>query len=177
VWSCRGASRSGDTTDSARSCLTGIFICDSYFFGRRNANEHCCEEDPRNVLTISRRCRNSRRNTHGAGRCASSGRLYVSPTDRQHILGVFFAAVLVAFLLPKKYESQMKILVRHERAESVVSPNEKRPCSSTRSERGRAAIRSRITQIKGFTHQSGHSLPTSRISGAPSGMGFGAKYG
>jgi uncharacterized protein involved in exopolysaccharide biosynthesis len=37
-------------------------------------------------------------------------------------LGIFSAAVLIALLLPKQYESQMKILVRHERAESVVSP-------------------------------------------------------
>src|SRR5438094_8648199 len=36
-------------------------------------------------------------------------------------LGIFSVAVLLSFLLPKKYEAQMKILVRHERAESVVS--------------------------------------------------------
>src|SRR5438477_1861311 len=42
-------------------------------------------------------------------------------------LGIFSAAVLLAFLLPKKYEAQMKILVRHERAESVVSPERESP--------------------------------------------------
>ena len=42
-------------------------------------------------------------------------------------LGIFFAAVLIAFLLPREYESQMKILVRHERAESVVSPEREAP--------------------------------------------------
>jgi uncharacterized protein involved in exopolysaccharide biosynthesis len=42
-------------------------------------------------------------------------------------LGIFSFAVLLAFLLPKKYEAQMKILVRHERAESVVSPEREAP--------------------------------------------------
>ncbi len=42
-------------------------------------------------------------------------------------LGIFSFAVLLAFLLPKKYEAQMKILVRHERAESVVSPERESP--------------------------------------------------
>src|SRR5882724_9101634 len=42
-------------------------------------------------------------------------------------LGIFTVAVLLAFLLPKKYESQMKILVRHERPESVVSPEREAP--------------------------------------------------
>jgi uncharacterized protein involved in exopolysaccharide biosynthesis len=42
-------------------------------------------------------------------------------------LGIFSIAVVVAFLLPKKYEAQMKILVRHERAESVVSPEREAP--------------------------------------------------
>jgi len=37
-------------------------------------------------------------------------------------LGVLSIAIVIAFLLPKKYEAQMKILVRHERAEQVVSP-------------------------------------------------------
>jgi len=32
-------------------------------------------------------------------------------------LGILSVAVLLAFLLTKKYEAQMKILVRHERAE------------------------------------------------------------
>ncbi len=38
-------------------------------------------------------------------------------------LGVFFAAVLVALLIPKKYQAEMKILVRPVRADSVVSPD------------------------------------------------------
>src|SRR5438876_4709362 len=42
-------------------------------------------------------------------------------------LGIFSVAVLLAFLLPKQYEAQMKILVRHERAESVVSPERESP--------------------------------------------------
>src|ERR1700731_321402 len=42
-------------------------------------------------------------------------------------LGIFSIAVVVAFLLPTKYEAQMKILVRHERAESVVSPEREAP--------------------------------------------------
>jgi uncharacterized protein involved in exopolysaccharide biosynthesis len=42
-------------------------------------------------------------------------------------LGIFSIAVVIAFLLPKKYEAQMKILVRHERAESVVSPEREAP--------------------------------------------------
>src|SRR6266571_754667 len=42
-------------------------------------------------------------------------------------LGIFSVAVLLGFLVPKKYEAQMKILVRHERAESVVSPERESP--------------------------------------------------
>jgi uncharacterized protein involved in exopolysaccharide biosynthesis len=42
-------------------------------------------------------------------------------------LGIFSIAVVIAFLLPKKYEAQMKILVRHERAEQVVSPERESP--------------------------------------------------
>jgi uncharacterized protein involved in exopolysaccharide biosynthesis len=42
-------------------------------------------------------------------------------------LGIFAIAIIIAFLLPKKYEAQMKILVRHERAESVVSPEREAP--------------------------------------------------
>jgi uncharacterized protein involved in exopolysaccharide biosynthesis len=42
-------------------------------------------------------------------------------------LGILSLAVLLAFLLPKQYESQMKILVRHERADSVVSPEREQP--------------------------------------------------
>jgi uncharacterized protein involved in exopolysaccharide biosynthesis len=42
-------------------------------------------------------------------------------------LGILSIAIIIAFLLPKKYEAQMKILVRHERAESVVSPEREAP--------------------------------------------------
>jgi uncharacterized protein involved in exopolysaccharide biosynthesis len=42
-------------------------------------------------------------------------------------LGIFSTAIVFAFLLPKKYEAQMKILVRHERAEAVVSPERESP--------------------------------------------------
>ena len=35
--------------------------------------------------------------------------------------------VLIAFLLPKQYESQMKILVRHDRADSVVTAEREAP--------------------------------------------------
>jgi uncharacterized protein involved in exopolysaccharide biosynthesis len=42
-------------------------------------------------------------------------------------LAIFSITVLLAFLLPKRYEAQMKILVRHERAEPVVSPERESP--------------------------------------------------
>jgi uncharacterized protein involved in exopolysaccharide biosynthesis len=42
-------------------------------------------------------------------------------------LGIFSIAIVIALLLPRKYESQMKILVRHERAESMVSPEREAP--------------------------------------------------
>src|SRR6266404_530774 len=42
-------------------------------------------------------------------------------------LGIVAISTVVAFLLPKKFEAQMKILVRHERAESVVSPERESP--------------------------------------------------
>ncbi len=42
-------------------------------------------------------------------------------------LGILSLAILAAFLLPKKYQAEMKILVRHERAESVVSPDQQTP--------------------------------------------------
>ena len=35
-------------------------------------------------------------------------------------LGIFAVGVLVALLMPTQYESQMKILVRRERADSVI---------------------------------------------------------
>ena len=40
---------------------------------------------------------------------------------------IFTIAVVIALLLPKKFEAQMKILVRHERAEQVVSPERESP--------------------------------------------------
>jgi len=42
-------------------------------------------------------------------------------------LGIVAISAVIAFLLPKKYEAQMKILVRHERAEQVVSPERETP--------------------------------------------------
>src|SRR5206468_194937 len=42
-------------------------------------------------------------------------------------LGIVAVSAVIAFLLPKKYEAQMKILVRHERPESVVSPEREAP--------------------------------------------------
>jgi uncharacterized protein involved in exopolysaccharide biosynthesis len=76
----------------------------------RNLNEHAAEGAPsftlRDFLAIGFRHRRLLLNT---------------------FLGIFLAAVLIAFLLPKEYESQMKILVRHERAESVVSPERETP--------------------------------------------------
>jgi uncharacterized protein involved in exopolysaccharide biosynthesis len=42
-------------------------------------------------------------------------------------LGILSVAILLAFLLPKKYVAQMKILVRHERAEPIVSPEREAP--------------------------------------------------
>jgi uncharacterized protein involved in exopolysaccharide biosynthesis len=42
-------------------------------------------------------------------------------------LGVLAAVILIALILPKQYESQMKILVRHERAEAVVTVERESP--------------------------------------------------
>src|SRR5437016_12603784 len=42
-------------------------------------------------------------------------------------LGILAISMVIAFLLPRKYEAQMKILVRHERAEQVVSPERDTP--------------------------------------------------
>ena len=42
-------------------------------------------------------------------------------------LGLLAAVILIALVLPKQYESQMKILVRHERAESVVTVERESP--------------------------------------------------
>ena len=41
--------------------------------------------------------------------------------------GIFLGAILLAFLLPAQYESQLKILVRRERVDSVVSPDRNVP--------------------------------------------------
>lgn len=38
-------------------------------------------------------------------------------------LGIVFLGIVIALLMPTRYESQMKILVRRERADSVVTPN------------------------------------------------------
>jgi uncharacterized protein involved in exopolysaccharide biosynthesis len=42
-------------------------------------------------------------------------------------LGVLATVIVIALILPKQYESQMKILVRHERAESVVTVERESP--------------------------------------------------
>src|SRR5437660_11268286 len=42
-------------------------------------------------------------------------------------LGILTISAVIALLLPKQYEAQMKILVRHERAEQVVSPESETP--------------------------------------------------
>ena len=42
-------------------------------------------------------------------------------------LGILSLALLIALVMPRKYLAQMKILVRHERAESVVSPERESP--------------------------------------------------
>jgi len=41
--------------------------------------------------------------------------------------GVFAAVILIVLLLPKQYQSEMKILVRHERADSVVTAEREAP--------------------------------------------------
>src|SRR5258705_3723533 len=41
--------------------------------------------------------------------------------------GILAAVIVLAFTLPKHYESEMKILVRHERADSVVSAERDAP--------------------------------------------------
>src|SRR5215469_11782456 len=42
-------------------------------------------------------------------------------------LGILALSVVLAFILPKKYQSEMKILVRHERADNVVTPERDQP--------------------------------------------------
>jgi uncharacterized protein involved in exopolysaccharide biosynthesis len=73
-------------------------------------------------------------NTHvGEAKQTFTMRDYLAVGFRQRrlitntFLGVFSIAIVIAFLLPKKYEAQMKILVRHERPESVVSPEREAP--------------------------------------------------
>jgi uncharacterized protein involved in exopolysaccharide biosynthesis len=38
-------------------------------------------------------------------------------------MGIFSAVALVTFLMPRQYESRMKVFVKHERADLVVSPD------------------------------------------------------
>src|ERR1700719_5373727 len=42
-------------------------------------------------------------------------------------VAIFTAVILIALFLPKQYESQMKILVRHDRADSVVTAEREAP--------------------------------------------------
>jgi len=42
-------------------------------------------------------------------------------------LGVFSLAILLAAIWPSKYQSEMKILVRHERADNMVTPDREQP--------------------------------------------------
>ena len=42
-------------------------------------------------------------------------------------LGVFSLVILLAAMLPRKYQSEMKILVRHERADNMVTPDREQP--------------------------------------------------
>src|SRR3981189_128371 len=42
-------------------------------------------------------------------------------------VAVFAVVILIALFLPKQYESQMKILVRHDRADSVVTAERESP--------------------------------------------------
>ena len=42
-------------------------------------------------------------------------------------LGILALAVILACVMPKKYQSEMKILVRHERADSMVTPDREQP--------------------------------------------------
>src|ERR1051325_1984965 len=42
-------------------------------------------------------------------------------------LGILSLAVILACVMPKKYQSEMKILVRHERADTVVTPDREQP--------------------------------------------------
>jgi uncharacterized protein involved in exopolysaccharide biosynthesis len=62
-------------------------------------------------------------------------------------VGILAAVVLAALLLPKQYESQMKILVRHERADSVVSA-ERAPQQQLRTEVSEEELQSEAEILK-----------------------------
>lgn len=73
-------------------------------------------------------------NTHGEeGKQTLTTRDFLAIGFRQRrviintFLGIFCIAIVIGFLLPRKYEAQMKILVKHERAESMVSPERETP--------------------------------------------------
>src|SRR5271166_5214914 len=65
---------------------------------------------------------------------------------RALILGVFFvvatAVAVVTFLMPKQYESRMKILVKNERADPIISATPSG--NDSRGEVGEAQINSEI---------------------------------
>src|SRR5438309_10047966 len=42
-------------------------------------------------------------------------------------LGILAAVILLAAILPRKYQAEMKILVRHERADNMVTPDREQP--------------------------------------------------
>jgi uncharacterized protein involved in exopolysaccharide biosynthesis len=42
-------------------------------------------------------------------------------------LGILTAVILLAAILPRKYQAEMKILVRHERADNMVTPDREQP--------------------------------------------------
>lgn len=42
-------------------------------------------------------------------------------------VGIFSLVILLAFVLPRKYQAEMKILVRHERADNMVTPDSEQP--------------------------------------------------
>ena len=58
-------------------------------------------------------------------------------------IGVFALAAVISLMMPKQYDSSMKLLVKSERADLVVSP-EAHPAASTRSEVTESQINSEI---------------------------------
>src|SRR5215470_708336 len=42
-------------------------------------------------------------------------------------LGTFSLVILLAAIVPRNYQSEMKILVRHERADNLVTPDREQP--------------------------------------------------